>query len=95
MIEQAIAHRPQLILMNLQLPKPTEFPELDGLEVIRRIRAHPEIASIPLIVLTAAAKLNEQASCLAAGANDYLAKPIRLKQLVSLIQTYVEITDEN
>ena len=94
-IEQAIAHRPQLILMHLQLSKPTEFSELDGLEVIRRIRAQPETASIPLIVLTAAAKLDEQANCLAAGANDYLAKPIRLKQLVSLIQTYVEITDEN
>ena len=94
-IQQAIAHRPQLILMNLQLPKSSELPGLDGLDVIRRIRAHPDTASIPLVVLTAAATLSEQASCLAVGANDYVAKPIRLKQLVSLIQAYVEIRDEN
>ena len=93
-IQQAIAHRPQLILMNLQLPKSSELPGLDGLEVIRRIRAHPDTASIPLVVLATAAKLEEQASCLSVGANDYIAKPIRLKQLVSLIQTYVD-RDEN
>ena len=92
-IEQAIAHRPQLILMNLQLPQTTESSGLDGLEVIRRIRENSDTASIPLIVLTAMATLDEQASCLSAGANDYLAKPIRLKQLVSLVQTYVETRD--
>jgi PAS domain S-box-containing protein len=99
-IQQAIARRPQLILMNLQLPKSSELPGLDGLEVIRRIRAHPDTASIPLVVLTVAATLSEQASCLSVGANDYIAKPIRLKQLVSLIQTYVrskinQIKDES
>ncbi|MBD3884379.1 PAS domain S-box protein [Phormidium tenue FACHB-886] len=90
LIEQAIAYRPRLILMDLQLPKLEGQPQLEGLEVIRRIRNHPDTAPIPLIAITAAAKPDEQASCLSMGANDYIAKPLRLKQLVNLIQAYVE-----
>ncbi len=78
----AIAHtqQPNLILMDIQMPK------MDGLEAIRRIRADAAIANIPIIALTALAMPGDQDRCLEAGANYYISKPIRLKQLVELMK---------
>jgi CheY-like chemotaxis protein len=80
-IALAQRHRPDLILMDVQMPG------MDGLEAIRRIRQDPPIAAIPIIALTALALPADRDRCLAAGADDYLSKPVRLKQLTSSIHT--------
>lgn len=72
---------PDLILMDIQLPV------MDGVEVTRRLRARPQFANVPIIALTALAMPGDRERCLAAGANDYVAKPVSLKKLVELIQT--------
>jgi CheY-like chemotaxis protein len=74
---------PALILMDIQMPG------MDGLEAMRRIRADSSLAAIPIIALTALAMPDDRERCLAAGANDYLSKPISLKQLVHTIEAYI------
>ncbi len=79
-IALAQAETPDLILMDIQMP------EMDGLEAMQQIRHNPDLADIPIIALTALAMTGDRERCLAAGANDYLSKPIRLKHLVTKIQ---------
>jgi CheY-like chemotaxis protein len=71
---------PDLIIMDIQIP------EIDGLEVIKRLRADQRFAQTPIIAVTALAMPGDRERCLVAGATDYLAKPIRLRQLVARIE---------
>lgn len=82
-IAQARASHPDLILMDVQMPK------MDGLEAMRQIRSDPTIASIPMIAITALAMPSDEARCLAAGADEYLSKPVCLKQLHQSIQQHL------
>ena len=82
--EEAIAlaksENPNLILMDIQMPG------MDGLEAMQHIRCDPNLVDLPIIALTALAMTGDRDRCLAAGANDYLTKPVKLKQLASTIQ---------
>jgi CheY-like chemotaxis protein len=62
---------------------------MDGLEAIRRIRARGDLDKLPIIALTAKAMRDDQEKCLAAGANDYVAKPIDVDKLLSLIRVWM------
>ena len=77
-------HHPDLILMDIQMPV------IDGLEAIKQIRLDPDLVDVPIIALTALAMAGDRDRCLAAGANDYLSKPVKLKQLNLLIQQVLE-----
>jgi PAS domain S-box-containing protein len=82
-IEQAKDKHPALILMDIQLPG------MDGLEATRRLRADPDFRTVPIIALTALAMRGDRERCLAAGATDYLSKPVSLKRLVQMIEEYL------
>jgi CheY-like chemotaxis protein len=71
--------RPDAILLDIHMP------ELDGLDVIRRIRAAPGLGDVPIIALTALAIPGDRERCLAAGADDYLAKPVNLRTLLAAL----------
>jgi PAS domain S-box-containing protein len=73
-------HQPDLLLIDIQLPK------RNGLEVIQSIRQHPSLADRPIMALTALAMASDQQRCLEAGADAYLAKPVKLKDLAAQIQ---------
>ncbi|BAY23114.1 multi-sensor hybrid histidine kinase [Calothrix sp. NIES-2100] len=79
-IDLTTKHQPDLILMDIQMPG------MDGLEAIRQIRHDPQLVDIPIVALTALAMTGDRDRCLEAGANDYLSKPVKLKQLASTIQ---------
>ncbi|MEA5452430.1 GAF domain-containing protein [Leptolyngbya sp. CCNP1308] len=78
-IDQAQQRIPDLILMDIQMPK------MDGLEAIGHLRRVPKLANVPVIALTALAMPGDRDRCIAAGATDYLAKPVSLKQLIERI----------
>lgn len=72
-----------LVLMDVMMP------EMDGLTAMRGIRARPEWKRLPIIALTAKAMKNDQKDCIDAGANDYLAKPLDVEKLLSLIRVWM------
>src|SRR5690349_955122 len=76
----AQAERPDLILMDMQLP------DIDGWEATRRIKAAPETGGIPIIALTAYAMASDRDKALAAGCDDYDTKPVELARLLEKIQ---------
>ena len=82
--EKAIAlvreERPALALMDVQMPK------VDGLEAIRRIRRTPGFETLPIVAVTALAMSGDRERCLEAGATDYLAKPVRLAELLAMVR---------
>ena len=78
-VERAKALRPDSIIMDIMLPIQ------DGLETIRQIRADSTLAEIPIIVVTGLVSPADEQRCRAAGADDYLAKPVHLRTLAGMI----------
>jgi two-component system cell cycle response regulator DivK len=75
--------RPDLILMDVQLPK------MSGLDVTRALRDDPATADVPIIVVTSFALSGDEQRAMAAGASAYIAKPYSPRELLSLIHTFL------
>jgi len=72
-----------IILMDIMMP------EMDGYETMREIRKMPTQKKVPIIALTAKAMKEDRQKCIEAGANDYMAKPIVIEKLLSLLRVWL------
>jgi CheY-like chemotaxis protein len=82
-VTMAETEKPDLILMDLSLP------QMDGWTATRHIKANPELSKIPIIALTAHAMIGDRERALQAGCDDYLTKPINLRELANKLAQYM------
>jgi len=77
--------QPDLILLDIMMP------EMDGLAVVRKIRAEPALSQTPVVVISALAAAEDRRAALEAGADAFLAKPFTMEELTQAIGPFVEV----
>ena len=82
-VEFCRREKPDLIILDIMLP------DSDGLEICRGLRAHPELAHVPVIFLTAKASETDRIVGLELGANDYIVKPFFVRELIARIKVHL------
>ena len=78
--------QPNLILLDIQLPG-----GVTGWDLLAAVRQEPDLKKIPVVICTAVAMAGDKERFLAAGANDYISKPVRIPQLESVLMQYLEM----
>jgi two-component system cell cycle response regulator DivK len=74
---------PDLILLDINIPG------LNGLELAQRLKGDPSLASIPLIATTANVLMGDRERCLEAGCDEYLPKPLDVRELQGILRAYL------
>jgi len=82
-LELARAHKPALVLMDIQLPT------MDGITALGRLRADPDTAAIPVVAVTASVTPGERDRVVAAGFNGYVSKPIDVATFGEMVDGHV------
>jgi two-component system cell cycle response regulator DivK len=85
-VAKALEERPDLMLVDIQLPK------MSGLEVTRRLRSEPATALVPIIIITSFALSGDDQRAKEAGASYYLSKPYSPRELLEAIRRFVPET---
>ncbi len=80
------SERPSLLLLDLMLP------DIDGFEICRQLRAKPDLASIPIIIITARSAETDKVVGLGLGADDYVVKPFSPRELVARVKAVLRRT---
>jgi two-component system cell cycle response regulator DivK len=83
-LDLARAHRPHLILLDIQLP------DIPGTEAAGRLKADEQVRGIPIVAVTAFAMLDDRAKIVASGCDDYVSKPINLRDFLALVERYTK-----
>jgi two-component system cell cycle response regulator DivK len=83
-VDMASEHTPDLVLMDIQLP------DLDGVQVLHRLRANARTAAIPVLALTAQAMHGDRERFLAAGFDGYLSKPVDVRELIGTVREHCD-----
>jgi two-component system cell cycle response regulator DivK len=83
-VELATRHMPDLVLMDIQLP------DIDGVEALGQLRANERTASLAIVALTAQAMRGDRERFLAAGFDDYVAKPVNVLEFVATVRRHCE-----
>jgi len=79
-------HHPDLILLDIQLP------DVSGIEVARRLKADEQTRAIPIIAVTAFAMPGERTEILDSGCDDYISKPLNIREFLALVERYTDET---
>ena len=84
-LERCIRSRPDVVLLDI------EMPELDGYQVLARLKAAPDLSDIPVAFLTSRSRMDDVMAGLHAGAHDYLRKPFEPAELVARVAAAVQV----
>jgi two-component system cell cycle response regulator DivK len=82
-LEKAVSEKPDLILMDISIPK------INGYEVTKRLKSIEEVKKIPVVALTAHAMRGDRVKALEAGCEGYISKPINVRELPAQIKSYL------
>ncbi|NJK68753.1 MAG: response regulator [Microcoleus sp. CSU_2_2] len=82
-LSAAVDRLPDLIVLDICLP------DIDGIELVNRIKQHPKLINIPLVAVTALAKTEDRERILTAGCVEYLSKPFNIDDLESIIRRHL------
>ena len=82
-LELARQHRPDLVLMDIQLP------DVSGLDAVRQLKENPQTLAIPVIAVTAFAMAGDERRALDSGCDGYIAKPIMLREFLAMIEKFI------
>jgi CheY-like chemotaxis protein len=85
-LDLARSHRPDLLLLDIHMP------DLDGFQVLSRLRADPATRAIPVVAVTAQAMVDDVKRVMAAGFDAYLPKPLDLGSFDALIERMLKTT---
>jgi two-component system cell cycle response regulator DivK len=80
----AVENKPDLVLMDIQLPG------INGIEALRRVRADPECARIPIVAFTASVMSTDRSQITEAGFDGFIGKPINLKEFLETVKQALE-----
>jgi two-component system cell cycle response regulator DivK len=83
-VEMMFQHRPDLVLMDIQLPG------IDGVEALDRLRADERFSAVPVLALTAQAMEGDRERFLAAGFDGYLSKPVDIAEFIATVNLYCD-----
>ena len=83
-LELIAQHRPHLVILDIVMPR------LDGLDMLRQLRALPDFATIPVIVLTGNDSAESRDSMFAAGATDFVTKPLLAQEFIGRVHTHLK-----
>ncbi len=86
-IEKAVQEKPDIILMDLSLPK------MDGWEATKRIKADDELKNIPIIAITAHAMSGDEEKALEHGCDGYLAKPCTPGSVIDIVKKFLKVKE--
>ncbi len=84
-MEEISLEKPDLILLDLMMP------EIDGFEVLRRVRENPETSGIRVVILSALNSTEDIVRGYQMGANDFITKPIIMEKLVNCVATQLQL----
>lgn len=87
--EMIRAMKPPLVLLDISLPT------MDGIQIVGKVKADPELWDIPVIALTASAMRGDRERFLEAGCDDYLSKPVKASELVDMVNKYYPIFEDS
>jgi DNA-binding response OmpR family regulator len=82
-VEAALAQRPDLILMDVVMPR------MNGLDACKVLRANPEMRSVPILMVTTRSEMATVKSAFENGCNEYITKPIDRAELLAKIKSYL------
>ena len=82
-VKKAVTEKPDLILMDVLMPK------MDGIHAVEAIRAIPEVANIPIIMVSTRAEIESIQKSFSKGCNDYIAKPVDRTELIRKTSKYL------
>lgn len=87
-LELAIREMPDLIITDLMMP------EMDGLELTRRLRENPKTRHIPILMLSAKADVEDRLAGIEGGVNGYIAKPFSTRELVAIVTSLLNVQEQ-